>query len=379
MIEVDTSSPAAQVTKTGIPLRNLWYMLLYVWDVIHLKDHWKSDVENSPTFDALLGTILANLIQQRLRIGLGRNYRTHAAEIAGVRGCVDFNESLKRMSFQHGRAFCQFQIFSANVSKNQIIRSTMARLVQIGDFGSKGYHTNKLRSRLRRLVRDMESVEIIELKAASIRREQLNRHDTDYAVMLAICFLLNQRQMPMEHRGNTGLLGLDRDAFTLHNVYERFVAKFYARHLHGWTVSSQQKLVWPTEDASDYLPAMFPDLTLQHDTTGHLIVLDSKFTAKILVTGRWGNQTFNRDHLFQIYAYLKSQEHRSGSHKSSTGILLYPTVNHDLSETIRIQGHSVWWETVDLAKTWQEIEEKLLAIPVGIISRIYDRDRVYGD
>ena len=142
MIEVDTPTLAAQVTKTGIPVRNLWYMLLYVWDAVQLKDHWKSDVENAPTLDALLGTILANQIQQRVRIGLGRNYRTHAAEIAGVRGRVDFNESLKRMSFQHGRAFCQFQIFSANVPKNQIIRSTMARLVQIGDFGSEGHHAN---------------------------------------------------------------------------------------------------------------------------------------------------------------------------------------------------------------------------------------------
>jgi 5-methylcytosine-specific restriction enzyme subunit McrC len=370
MNEVDTPTPAAQVTKTGIPVRNLWHMLLYVWDAIHLKDQWKSDVENAPTLDALLGTILANQIQQRLRIGLGRNYRTHAAEIAGVRGRVDFNQSLKRMSFQHGRAFCEFQIFSADVPKNQIIRSTMARLVQIGDFGSKGHHAKELRSRLRRLVRDMESVEIIELKAASIRREQLNRHDVDYAVMLAICFMLKQRQMPMEQAGDTGLVGLDRDAFTLHNIYETFVAKFYDRHLHDWNVSSQQKLVWPTENSSDYLPIMRPDLTLQHDASGHLIVLDTKFTAKILVTGRWGNQTFNRDHLFQIYAYLKSQEHRSESHKSSTGILLYPTANHDLSEAIRIQGHSVRWETVDLAKPWQQIEEELLALPAGIVLQL---------
>lgn len=366
MIGVEAS--ALGMTKTGIPVRNLWYMLLYVWDAIHLKEHWKSDVENAPTLNVLLATILANLIQQRLRIGLGRDYRIHGAEVAGVRGRVDFNESLKRLSFQHGRAFCQFQIFSANVPKNQIIRSTMARLVQVGDFGSRGNEASDLRSRLQRLVRDMETVEIIELKAASIRREQLKRHDMDYLLMLAICYLLNQRQMPMEVKGDIRLPGLDRDSLTLHNVYERFVAKFYAYHLDGWTVSPQQKLVWPTEYSSDYLPAMYPDLTLQHNASGHLIVLDTKFTARILVTGRWGNLTFNRDHLFQIYAYVKSQEHRSESHKSSTGILLYPTVNYDLSEAIAIQGHVLRWDTIDLAKPWQEIEKELLAIPADIVS-----------
>ena len=66
---IQTEPPAVKLTKTGIPVRNLWHMLLYVWDVVHLKSHWKSDVENAPTLDALLATILANLIQQRLRIG----------------------------------------------------------------------------------------------------------------------------------------------------------------------------------------------------------------------------------------------------------------------------------------------------------------------
>ena len=361
-----TETASLQVTKTGIPVRNLWHMLLYVWDVVHLKSHWKSEVESAPTLDALLATILANLIQQRLRIGLGRDYRSHASEITGVRGRVDFNESLKRMSFQHGRAYCQFQLFSANVPKNQIVRSTMARLVPIGEFGSSVPEANALRARLRRLVRDMESVNLVELKAASIWREQLQRHDPDYRLMLAICYLLNQRQMPTEDVGITGLPGLDRDAFTLYDIYEKFVAKFYAHHLKDWTVSPQQKLVWPTEDAISYLPAMYPDLTLQHKASGHLIVLDTKFTAKILATGRWGNQTFNRDHLFQIYAYLKSQEHRSENHKTSTGILLYPTVEQELSETIMIQGHSLRWETVDLSQPWERIEEELLAIPARV-------------
>lgn len=368
MIETETAS--VQLTRSGIPVRNLWHMLLYVWDVVHLKSHWKSEVENAPTLDALLATILASLIQQRLRIGLGRDYRSHASEIAGVRGRVDFNESLKRMSFQHGRAYCHFELFSANVPKNQIVRSTMARLVQIGEFGSSVPAGNALQAHLRRLVRDMESVDLVELKSASIRRQQLQRHDVDYRLMLAICYLLNQRQMPTEDAGITGLPGLDRDAFTLYDIYEQFVAKFYAHHLKNWSVSPQQKLVWPTEDATSYLPAMYPDLTLQHKASGHLIVLDTKFTAKILVTGRWGNQTFNRNHLFQIYAYLKSQEHQSENHKTSTGILLYPTVEHELSDAIMIQGHSLRWETVDLSKPWERIEEELLAIPANVIAKL---------
>jgi len=364
---ISSDSATAKLTKTGIPIRNLWHMLLYVWNAVHFQSRWKSESENAPTLDALLASILANLIQQRLRIGLGRDYRSNSSEVAGVRGRVDFDQSLKRMTFQQGRAFCHFQVFSANVPKNQIVRSTLARLVQVGEFGGKTSDASSLRSHLRRIVLDMEPIQIFELQATDIRREQLKRHDSDYRLMLAICHLLNQRQMPTEDSGNVSLPSLDRDAFVLYNIFEQFVAKFYAHHLKDWQVLPQQKLVWPAEESSSYLPAMYPDLTLQHKDSGQLVILDTKFTAKSLVTGRWDNESFNRDHLYQIYAYLRSQEHRSEYHRKSKGVLLYPVAGKELSEQVLIQGHPLHWETVDLASSWENIETQLLALPINLI------------
>jgi hypothetical protein len=43
--------------------------------------------------------------------------------------------------------------------------------------------------------------------------------------------------------------------------------------------------------------------------------------------------------------------------------LLYPTVHHDISERVGIQGHAIRWETVDLAQSWEEVEAALLAVP----------------
>lgn len=81
------------------------------------------------------------------------------------------------------------------------------------------------------------------------------------------------------------------------------------------------------------------------------------------MTGQWGNVTFNRDHLFQLYAYLRSQENRSKHHESAMGILLYPTVKHRLEEIVEIQGHKINWITIDLSQPWEKIEEDLLSIP----------------
>jgi 5-methylcytosine-specific restriction enzyme subunit McrC len=354
MIQTDaTAATETAVSKSGIPIRNLWYMLLYVWNAFEMKDQWRVEVEQSPSLDALLGSILARLIQQRLRIGLGRNYKHEESQVSGIRGRVDFAESLKRLAFQHGRAHCRYETFSANIPKNQIVRSTLARLVQIGDFGPDRALAENLRATLRRLVRNLDAVDLVELKREQIRRRQLDRNDSDYTLMLAICLLLLQRQMPTEAPGESKLpaIDIDRDSLTLGHVFEQFIAKFYKTHSSGeWDISSQRRIHWPTEKDSPYLPAMYLDLEMQHKRSHKLVVLDTKFTASILVTGRWGNLVFDRSHLFQIYAYLRSQAHRSESHRSATGILLYPTVHHRLSEAISVQGHEIRWETIDLAR-----------------------------
>ena len=366
MISVLSAEKTPYTTKTGIPIRNLWHMLLYVWKSTHLFGRWRFEIENAPNMDALMASILSFQIKQRLRIGLGRDYRKEAGEIYGIRGCVDFNESMRRMSFPHGRAFCRYQLFQANVPKNQIIKSTLARLVQVGQFGVDLGSSETLRTKLRRLIQEMEGIDIIELKPSTIRREQLKHHDADYGLMLSLCYLSYLHQMPCETPDDQYLPELDRDSFILYDIYEKFVAEFYKYRLTEWDVWPQQTVQWPTAITSKYLPIMKPDLMLRHRKTNCLIILDTKFTKSSLVKGQWENITFNRDHLFQIYAYVKSQEKISKHHLTATGILLYPSVDWSLQEKVEIQGHEFRWETIDLAKPWENIEEELISIPVRV-------------
>jgi 5-methylcytosine-specific restriction enzyme subunit McrC len=343
-------------------------MLLYVWDARHLKDSWRAEVEKAPSLDALLSVILARLVQQRLRIGLDRRYRVEDALLAGIRGRVLFQESLKRLAFPHGRAVCRYEAFRANVPINQIIKSTLARAVQVGSFGPDHGVAEDLRATLRRLVRAMEGIDIIEVKANRIRRQRQGRHDADYAVMLAICELLIDRQMPTEQQGTEALPRLGRDGLTLAKVYEQFVAKFYLFHLHGpWGINPQSRIKWPAEAACRYLPEMVPDLTMQHKASKRLLVLDTKFTPHVFVAGQWQKPTFDRSHLFQMYAYLRSQEGRSPHHKAATGLLLYPTVSQPVDETVSIQGHDIRWMTINLDQPWETIEADLLRIPETVL------------
>ena len=360
------AAPASvQYTEYGIPIRNLWHMLLYAWSEANVTSHWSwQDAEDAPTLDALLASSLAKLIRQRMRIGLGRNYVDQQRLIPGIRGRINFPESLRQRSFERGEAFCEFQQYSANAPRNQIVRSTLARLVQTGNFGPDRKKAEELRHSLRQLTRALDGIDLIELNLDFIRRQQFEHGDNDYRLMLAICELVLQRQMPLETAGGRALPQVERDALVLHEVYERFVASFYRVHLKDYTVRVQSRLSWHAKVDNPHLPAMQPDLILVHQRSGEIIVLDTKFTAKSLLANEWGREIFDSSHLYQLYAYLSSQKHVSGEHQKASGILLYPAVHYQLSERIELQDHVIRIECVDLTLPWQEIEQHLLKLIV---------------
>lgn len=360
-------------TEYGIPIRNVWHMLLYAWNEVPLNDlrGWalqNAHVESAPTLDTLLASVLIRLMQQRLRIGLGHDYIDETGSLRGIRGRINFAETINQHALERGQLICTFQGYRANSLKNQIIRSTLARLMKVGRFGAEPALVREIHplGKLRHLLRDLDGIDFVELTPDLIRRQLYARggHDHDYRLMLAICDLIVQRQMPSDAEGHaTGIVPLiDRELLVLYNVYERFVANFYRLHLRDWEVTAQKRLEWNTADASERLPRMVPDIVMQEKATGRMIVLDTKFTAHSLVENQWGKAIYDSSHLYQLYAYLKSQEHLSEAHRTAVGILLYPAVRNRFSEKVRLQDQIIRLESVDLAAPWQEIERQLLEL-----------------
>src|SRR5690625_1186017 len=263
-----------KLTEYGIPVRNVWYMLLYTWGQHLSREKWRAEVEAAPTLDALLARILAAELEQRLRIGLGREYVTTSARLRSIRGKIDFPRSLRKQLFDRGEAHCHYQTFAVDAPRNQIIKSTLVRLIGTGDFngGSPGA-TISLRQRLRRLVRDLDGVSILELTPQLVRRQQFGRNDRDYELMLNICLFLLERSLLTEQAGAAASLKADRDALQLSTVFEQFVAAFYRHHLHDWNVNPQKRLAWPTPGFVPHLPGMIADLVLT-SPAGEMLVLD---------------------------------------------------------------------------------------------------------
>ena len=62
-----------------------------------------------------------------------------------------------------------------------------------------------------RLVRTLDGIDLIELTPDIIHRQQAERQDHDYRIMLAICDLILQRRMPTEFAGQSYVSQLERD------------------------------------------------------------------------------------------------------------------------------------------------------------------------
>jgi 5-methylcytosine-specific restriction enzyme subunit McrC len=319
-------------------------------------------VQRAPTLDALLASVLVRLMQQRLRIGLGHDYVDEERALPRIRGRIDFTESLKQRTLDRSQVVCEFQGYSANSPKNQIIRTTLARLVKVGQFGLDTTSAKEIQQKLRQLIRNLDGIDFVELTPELIRRQLLARHDHDYRLMLAICDLIVQRTMPGASDRKALMPVLDHELLVFYKIYERFVANFYRFHLKDWEVNAQKRLDWHARESNEHLPLMVPDLMLQERSSGKMLILDTKFTAHSLVENQWGKVIYDSSHLYQVYAYLKSQEHLSEAHRAASGILLYPAVGERVSERVRLQDHVIRIESIDLAAPWQEIETQLMEV-----------------
>lgn len=348
----------------AIPIRNAWYLLLYAWNMVAFRGSGSGDVERSPTLLGLLARVLARSTSDLLRRELGREFAARAAPVSGVRGRIDFARSLRRLDFESGRASCKFSELDIDTPRNRILRSTMASLVRDPRVDPIGTTDGvELRHELGTAVRAMEGVTLENVTRETFRRLRLGRNDQGYSLPLTICALIHHLNIPTEQAGDHTIAALLRDEITFHALFERFVRNFWRTHLGDRFDVRSDVLSWFDELACPLAPAMRTDISLREKVPPfRRLVVDTKYYRSALSTGPFGTTKFHSGHLYQLYAYLRTQEHRSDEHRDAEGMLLYPTTTVELDEAMRVQGHRIRVATVNLAQPWPAIEARLHAL-----------------
>ena len=346
-----------------IPVRNAWYLLLYAWDLAQWKDQWKSSAESAPNLLGLLARVLVECTSDLLRRQLSRAHQVTIREINGIRGRIDFATSLKRRSFISGRAVCAFPELTVDTSRNRLIRATLDRLLtdERVEAGSSHEHVLALRHDIRAILGKLEGVSPVRIRAADFNTIRLGRNDDSYRLPLELCRLINRCEMPTEDPGDQVMRALVRDEIVFSNLFERFVRAFLKQALPDATVTSET-LLWHDEVGSHFAPRMRTDITIERKTPDARLVIDTKYYAKTLSSRYDSVEKFHSAHLYQLYAYLRTQEHRGDSFRNCPGVLLYPTTSSAIDERMRVQGHDIRIATIDLARPWSDIERGLLAV-----------------
>ena len=341
----------------GIPVRNLYYLLLYAWDCLPSKGVQRVGIDESPDLPNLLSNALSQGTHQLLRRGLDRGYVEVTEETRKPRGKLRLAIMAKQQSLLRGLAVCDWDELTVDVLHNQILRTTLLTLANCGDVEEKN------RQVLHQAWLRMGGVSTIQLHADLFQRVQISRNTAHYGFLLRVCELVFHMLLPDEQGVESRFRDLLKDEKRMWVVFEKFLRNFYRRELEDFTAQSR-KVDWIAEarkkDHLRYLPEMRTDITLH--SRDRVVVADAKYYLKALGGGRMkGDPKIRSGHLYQLLSYLIHTQ-RLNPEKQVSGILVYPAVDCCLRLEYRLLDFPVIVATVNLGAKWQHIHRELIEL-----------------
>jgi 5-methylcytosine-specific restriction enzyme subunit McrC len=352
-----------------IPVRNLWLLMLYASDLFRTRGNGMVGVEDNPDdLPDLVAEILTHTVEQRQRRQLSRGYLPREAVLNRVRGRIDVLKTERHQLLARGLVACRFEDLSIDTRRNRFVRAALESICRI-------VRDPDLARRCRILAAGMKAqgVSGSAPTRAEIGSDRFGRHDADDRIMVAAAKLAFDLTLPIESLGANALFSPDREETWVRRLFERAVGGFYQVVLspQEWHVRGGTVLEWKIEQKTagidQILPTMRTDIVLDKITSGRRIVIDTKFTS--IVTKGWHREeTLRSAYVYQIYSYLRSQAGRGDPFADSAGgLLLHPSIEADVDETVVIHGHAIRFATVDLTASTSSIRSRLLRMcePVG--------------
>lgn len=345
-----------------IPVRNLWLLMLYASDLYRHLGESRVAVEDNPDEIAdLVAEILCHQVETRLMRNLSYGYESRSQVLSRVRGRIDVLATERNRLLDKGQVHCRFDALTIDTPRNRYVCAAL-----LGLTGLVG--RADLARRCRGLALSLERLGVTAEKPHhySHRTERFGRHDRADQKMIAAAELVFSLALPTEKDGQFQLPAPGADVGWLRTLFEKAIAGFYAVTLerHEWQVAPGQRLAWQTSHESDgvaqILPGMKTDIVIEHWPPSQRLVIDTKFNS--ITTGGWYREdTLRSSYIYQMYAYLRSQERAScEASLTSSGMLLHPAIDVVMTERVTIQGHPIWFCTVDLDSSAVSIRERLL-------------------
>ena len=357
------SRQVAWRSHAGIPIRSLWTLLVYAHGLAEFIDRFDSEAEDAADLPELLARLLVMVVERRLRRELSRAYQPRAEVLTRVRGGIDLLTTERRQLLSQGRVACRYQARTLDTARNRLVR---AALTHCGARVQDEVLSRDCLQLSRELGRRGVGADVP--SRAEMARDQVVRHDAEDRLLVTVARLALAETLPGETEGVNRATALARHETLLRRIFEAAVAGVYSHHLNGqngWKVHPHRWLDWrpiaATPGLAKFLPHMQTDVVLEQ--SGRRLVIDTKFTA-LLTRNAHGDERFKSGHIYQLYAYLRSQEGLGSAADEASGLLLYPALDlqSELDEEVTLQGHRVRFATVDLATEPAVWRDRLLGL-----------------
>lgn len=361
------SKPHEETNCIGdIPVRNLWLLMLYASDLFRdLEKRTRAAVEDNPDdIPDLVAEMLCRHVERRIRRNLSYGYQSCEAVLGRMRGRIDLLNTESHRLLDLGKIACRFDELTVDTVRNRYVWAALEKMSQTV------LRKDTLAHRCRSLAAALRCMGVSGKcpNYSEISIDRFGRHDADDRPMVAAAHLAFDLALPTEAEGTKYLSLPAREIAWIRKLYEKGVAGFYDVVLSPkeWRVKAGKKLDWKIERKSPgidaILPGMKTDIILDHAGGGRRIVIDTKFNS--IVTRGWHREeTLRSGYLYQMYAYLMSQEGIGDPlAENASGVILHPSTGKSFNEAVVIQNHEIRFATVDLGAPAKEIRKQLLQV-----------------
>lgn len=347
--------------KNPIPIKNLFYMLCYAWNVLSIKDDILVGTDDYDDAYNILGRVFSFGIGKLIRSGFHRSYIQREEELSTLRGKINVQESINRLSAQRKMLVCNYDEYSTDDIFNQILNYTIAALLRNPNVDSS------IKKDLKR--QKVFFAGIGETAPTKTNRKKLyyNRNNVTYKLLICIAIMLYDNTTINEEDGKETFKDFFREE-QMQKVYEMFLLNFYAMHLDRskykvyapkftWLKSAEEDIWGDDEEADSLMPELRTDIVIENKEKGIQLIIDAKYYKSALVTSHHSEaKKFRRDHISQVFTYMANSPFEG----TKRGALLYPTVVDVLDGKQNILTGWVFFKSINLDREWRDISNELL-------------------
>lgn len=203
-----------------VPVRNVYYMLLYAWKLLRPREAVDAAPEGYTELQDLFAHVLADEVAALLARGLDRGYVTRDEPVRGIRGRLELADTVKRNLQPSGQAHCRFDELEYDVLHNRILKSTLRGLQDAG------LHPDNL-VRVAGLHRRLGDVADVEIAPGDFRRVQVHSNNAPYEYALRLCELIHDHLMVDRRTGRTSFRRYEESDQEMGRLFEQFVGQFF--------------------------------------------------------------------------------------------------------------------------------------------------------